>query len=97
MNVGVCRVTLHLPGNRSLKGKRRVIISLSTRIRGKFNVSVAEVADNDAWQLATLGITCASNSPRHVDQVLSSVLAFIEHSKEDLELVGQEQETLSGF
>ena len=97
MNVGVCKVTLSLPGNQSLKGKRRVINSLSSRIRHKFNVSIAEVEDNQAWQLATLGITCVSNSSRHADEIIQSVVAFIESSREDLELVAQEQETVTGF
>ena len=97
MNVGVCKVTLRLPENQSLKGKRRVIGSLSARIRNKFNVSIAEVEDNDTWQLATLGIACVSNSSRHVEEVLSGVLDFIERTREDLELVAEERETISGF
>ena len=97
MNVGVCKITLRLPENQSLKGKRRVISSLCTRVRNKFNVSIAEVNDNDSWQLATLGITCASNDSRHTGEVLARVVAFIEHSREDFELVGEEQETLTGF
>ena len=83
--------------NQSLKGKRRVIGSLSAHIRNKFNVSVAEVEDNDTWQLATLGIACVSNSSRHVEEVLSGVLDFIERTREDLELVADEHETISGF
>ena len=97
MNVGVCKVTLRIPGNQSLKGKRRVINSLCSRIRNKFNVSIAEVEDNQAWQLATLGITCVSNNSRHADEILQSVVGYIESSREDLELVALEQETVSGF
>ena len=97
MHVGVCKITFRLPQNSSLKGKRRVVSSLTTRLRNKFNVSVAEVENNDAWQIATIGITCASNSARHVDEVLANVTAFIEAGRDDIEIVGQEQETLSGF
>ena len=94
MNVGVCKVTLRLPENHSLKGKRRVINSLSSRLRSKFNVSVAEVDNNEAWQLATLGITCVSNSSRHTDEVLQSAVAYIEGSREDLEVIALEQDTV---
>ncbi len=97
MNVGVSKITLRLPENQSLKGKRRVIASLSSRIRNKFNVSVAEVADNDSWQIATLGIVCVSNRSRHADETIDAVVDFIESSREDVELVGHEQETISGF
>ena len=97
MNVGVCRVTLRLPENQSLKGKRRVIGSLMSRIRNKFNVSIAEVGDNDSWQIASLGITCVSNDAAHADRMLSSVVEFIVRSRDDVEIVAQEQETISGF
>ncbi len=97
MHVGVCTLTIRIPENQTLKGKRRVIKSLSSRIRNKFNVSVAEVEDNQAWQLATLGITCVSNSARHAEETIQNVVAFVERSREDLEIVAQEQETISGF
>lgn len=97
MHVGVCKVTLRLPENQSLKGKRRVINSLSSRIRNKFNVSVAEVGDNDLWQIATIGVTVASNGARHAEEVIDRVLGYIENSREDVEVVGVEQETIAGF
>ena len=97
MNVGVCKVTLRLPENQSLKGKRRVISSLCSRIRNKFNVSVAEVGDNQAWQLATLGITCVSNDSRHADEMLDVVMDFIEATRQDVVVVDCERETITGF
>ena len=97
MHIGVSKVTLRLPENQSLKGKRRVIGSLCARIRNRFSVAIAEVDQNDVWQSATLGIACVSNTSRHVDQVLDNVLSYIEESREDIEVVGCEQETMSGF
>lgn len=78
MTVGTCRVELHLAGNGSLKGKRRVVKSLKDRIRGRFNVSVAEVDRLDEWQRATLGIACVSNSAQLVDETLTKVVNLIE-------------------
>lgn len=78
MTVGTCRIELRLPGNRSLKGKRRVIKSLKDRIRGRFNVSVAEVDRLDEWQRATLGIACVSNDSRLVDETLAKIVNLIE-------------------
>ena len=78
MTVGTCRVELHLAGNRSLKGKRRVVKGLKDRIRGRFNVSVAEVDRLDEWQRATLGIVCVSNNSRLVDETLTKVVNLIE-------------------
>ena len=97
MNIGVCKLTLRLPENQDIKGKRRAIKSLCARVRNKFNVAVSEVGDTDAWQLATLGIVCVSNSSRHTDEVLGNVVAYIEDSRQDLEVVSCDQEVISGF
>ncbi len=92
MIVGVCRVSLRLPENGSLKGKRQVVRSLITRLRNKFNVAVAEVADNDRWQIATIGVTCVSNDARHAQEMLDRVVSYIERSRLDAELIESEIE-----
>jgi uncharacterized protein len=97
MVVGVCRVTLRLPENHSLKGKRQVIKSLIARLHNKFNVSAAEVGDLEAWQLATIAIACTSNEERHADQVLASAVAFIRHERLDAEILDVETEVVGGF
>ena len=90
MTVGVCRVTLRLPENSSLKGKRQLVRSLTTRLHNKFNVAVAEVDDNDRWQIATLGITCVSNDGAHAHEMLERVVTFIEQTRLDAELLDYE-------
>ena len=97
MNVAVCRLTLRLPENQGLKGKRRVLGSVTSRVRNKFNVSIAEVENNDSWQMASLGITCVSNHAAHADEVVTNVVAFIEGDRPDAEIVAQERETITGF
>ena len=76
--VGTCQLVFELPDNHSLKGKRQVSRSLIQRIRNRFNVAVAEIADQDRWQLLSLGVCCVTDSGRHANQVLSRVLDFIE-------------------
>ena len=97
MHVGVCRIRFRLPENLSLKGKRRVLKSITTRVGSKFNVSVAEVGDNDLWQLGTLGICCVSNNKRQANEVLSRVVSFITDSRFDIEILDYEIEILSVF
>ncbi|MGB6838364.1 MAG: DUF503 domain-containing protein [Dehalococcoidia bacterium] len=97
MNVGACLITLRLPENDSLKGKRQVIKSLVTRLHGRYNVSVAEVGNNESWQIASLGVTCVSNSSRHANEVISKVVAFIEHSRLNAEVLDYEVELLQAF
>jgi uncharacterized protein YlxP (DUF503 family) len=48
---------------------------------------VAEVDDNEAWQLATIGICAISNSKRHSNEVLSKVVDFINHGNFDAEIL----------
>ncbi|MFC1873957.1 DUF503 domain-containing protein [Chloroflexota bacterium] len=97
MNIGVCRVKFRLPENMSLKGKRQVIKSITTRVQSKFKVSVAEVDDHDLWQIATIGICCLSNDKRHTNEVLSQVVNFITGSRFEVEILDYEIELLSVF
>jgi uncharacterized protein YlxP (DUF503 family) len=78
MVVGILEVDLSIPGADSLKSKRMVLRSLKDRIRREFNVSIAEVADNDQWQSASLAIAVVSNDKRFANQVLSKVVDLIE-------------------
>ena len=94
MNVGVCRIKLRLPENLSLKGKRQVLKSITARVRNKFNVSVAEVDDQDLWQLATIGICCVSNDSRHANEVLSKVVDFVIGGRFEAEILDYEIEIM---
>jgi uncharacterized protein YlxP (DUF503 family) len=95
VNVGVCKVKLRLPDNLSLKGKRQVVKSVTARLKNKFNVSIAEVEDNDLWQLATLGICFVSNDQRFTNEVLSKAVEFVVNSQGDFEFLDYEIEILA--
>ena len=86
MHVGVARVALHLAENSSLKGKRMVVKSVVQRVRNRFNVAVAEIDTQDAWEVITLGIVCVSDDPRHSNAMLSRVIDFIESERLDAEV-----------
>ena len=75
MIVGILSVHLRLPGNRSLKEKRRVVKGMLQRVRNRFNVAIAEVGDNDLHQSAVLGIACVTSDPAHAHSILDNVLA----------------------
>ena len=97
MNVGVCRLELRLAENESLKGKRRVIQSIITRLQNRYNVSVAEIDNQGLWQLATLGITCVSNHRRHANETLSNVINFVAQTYPEVEMLGSEIEVFSAL
>ena len=94
MHVGVCTIDLRLPGNGSLKGKRRVVKSIVTRVTREFNVSVAEVEDQDLWQRAVLGVACVSSSASYAHGQLERVVRWIEAQRFDVELLDYQIELL---
>ncbi|MCL0028961.1 DUF503 domain-containing protein [Dehalococcoidia bacterium] len=97
MNVGVCKVKLRFPENQSLKGKRRVVSALCSRIHNRSNVAIAEVSDNHAWQMATLGITCVSNSSQNAEHTLNTIVSYIESTRQDVELLESQVEAIYGY
>jgi len=78
MIVGICSIGLRLAENHDLKGKRRVLKSVKDRVRNRFNVSIAEIGDLDAWQRSTIGVACVSKDRDQVESTLAHVTAFIE-------------------
>ena len=95
MIVGVSQITLHLPGCHSLKEKRQVIKSVMARVRQQFEVAIAEVDEQDRWQIAKLGVSCVSNSSRHVDGILGHVLRYIEETRPDILVTSSEKEIIN--
>lgn len=84
-----------MPESGSLKDKRQIVRSLSQRIRNKFGAAVAEVADNEAWQLATIGVAVVSNSAHHCEQMLQEIVGYIESSRLDAELLDIETDVIT--
>jgi uncharacterized protein YlxP (DUF503 family) len=78
MFVCVSRIELHLPNGASLKGKRQILKSLKDRIQHRYNVSIAEVEDQDLWQKAVLGVACVGNEQFHVRQMVEQVIRMIQ-------------------
>jgi len=87
MIVGVLTLTLRLPGNSSLKGKRRVIKSISARLRQEYNISVAEVDALDQWQEAVLGIASVSSSAAYCHGLLERAVQWVETNRPDVEIL----------
>lgn len=77
MVLGSCRIVLSLPGNDSLKGKRKVVRRILDRLRHKFNAAAAEVEDMDVHQRAVIGLAVVSNDRRHANSMLDTLTAFV--------------------
>ncbi|MDH3769402.1 MAG: DUF503 domain-containing protein [Nitrospirota bacterium] len=93
MIVGLCTVELHFPDAQSLKSKRKILVSLKTRLRNRFNISVAEIDDGNLWQKTTLGIASVANETARVNQTLDHILNDI-RANPSLELLRSQIELL---
>jgi uncharacterized protein YlxP (DUF503 family) len=63
--------------SQSLKDKRMVLRRIKDRL-GAFNVALAEVAHQDLWQRAGLGIVTVATNDDGASKVLAQVLDEIE-------------------
>jgi len=81
--IGAAQVTLRLPACHSLKDKRQVLAGLLRRMRTKFSVAVAEVSDQDRWQLAGVAVVCVSTDHAQADRVLASTLSYLRAGEGD--------------
>ena len=91
MVVGVLRLSLLIRGARSLKEKRYALRRIIDRVRARYNVSIAEVGDNDIWQRALVGVTAVANDRSFVNEVLDKVVRDVEMLGV-ADLVGREME-----
>ena len=87
MVVGLCTIKLSLPAARSLKDKRGVLKSMLARVRRQFNVSVAEVGQNDVWHSAIVAVACVSRDSGHAHGLLTHVVKAMDQGHWELELL----------
>lgn len=76
-HIGILYVELFMNGPQSLKEKRMILKSIKDKVRQQFNVSVAELGNQDKWQAATLGFCMIGNDNRYIDGVLNNILSFL--------------------
>jgi len=75
--VGILSVDLHLPENRSLKGKRKELLSVKAQLQRRFGASVAEVDHHDLWQRSRLTVSCVARSYRGVEELLDGAERYL--------------------
>jgi uncharacterized protein len=77
--VGCCSLKFFLHGNNSLKEKRRVTKSIKDRVKNKFNISIAEIGDQDVWQNLHLGIVAVGSDFKYLDGLMNKVVESIDN------------------
>ncbi len=79
MTIGLLTLEIHLPYARSLKEKRMVVQRVKQRLRGKFNVAVAELDHQELWQRAAIGVVSVSSHVGNLRQVLEGAQGEAQH------------------
>jgi uncharacterized protein YlxP (DUF503 family) len=93
MQIAALRVELEITNGRTLKDKRRVVRSLLDRLRSRFNVSAAEVGNNDSVRYATLAAVAVANQRSFLDEMLAKAADLIE-SEPRIAVLAEELEFL---
>jgi uncharacterized protein YlxP (DUF503 family) len=78
MVVGIIKLELYIPQSTSLKGKRSVVKKVLERTRARFNVTAAEVDQQDVYKHAVIGFAMVGSDQRYVNGAVDKILDFIE-------------------
>ncbi|WP_058486592.1 DUF503 domain-containing protein [Defluviitalea phaphyphila] len=82
MIVGTCKVYFRAPWVTSLKDKRMILKSIISKVKNKFNVSIAEIEMQDVHHNGAIGFACVTTNIHHADQIIQNVINFIENNIE---------------
>jgi Uncharacterized protein conserved in bacteria len=91
MRVLLLRVTLRASWVHSLKEKRMIVKSITQRLKNKFNISVAEIDEQDVHQTIVIGIASICGSSAQMDSTMENIITFIEENT-DAEIINIERE-----
>ena len=92
--IAILTIKLHMSWVHSLKEKRMVVKSILAKTRNQFNLSAAEVEEQDIHQIAVLGFAAIAGSRAQADSILDNVTTYIEENT-DAELVQVEREIIT--
>lgn len=93
MIIATCTISMRASWVHSLKEKRMIVKSLCSKVRNKFNVSIAEIDMQDMHQSIFIGIAAIAGDSAHADSIIDNVINFIE-SITDAEIISVERELI---
>lgn len=79
MIVAACKLELHFPAVHSLKEKRHILKKISSRIRSRYAISIAEVGAHDLWQRSEIGLCLVGTDAVQLNSILTDAERFIEN------------------
>ena len=81
MSVGLLLLDCYISESQSLKDKRRILSSLSERLRRQFNIAIAEVEYQDQWQRAQLAVVLVNTNWRMLQSSMSKLTEYIDRDR----------------
>ncbi|KXB71871.1 MULTISPECIES: DUF503 domain-containing protein [Peptoniphilus] len=93
MIIGICTCEIFIFNANSLKSKRSVVKSIIEKSKNRFNISIAEVGDNDKWQKSIIAFSTISNEQKVVEETMDKVINFFD-SYSEIEIISIKRELL---
>ena len=93
MIIGICICEIFIFNANSLKSKRSVVKSIIEKSKNRFNISIAEVGDNDKWQKSIIAFSTISNDQKIVERTIDKVINFFD-SYSEIEIINIKREIL---
>lgn len=93
MFVGVCKISISIPGAQSLKEKRSVVQRVKQKVLNQFKILVSEVGALQNYELAELAFASVSSDENFIRDLISKIQTFIE-SSEGLRIIFDRSEIL---
>ncbi|MDK7755247.1 MAG: DUF503 domain-containing protein [Peptoniphilus harei] len=93
MIIGICTCEIFIFNANSLKSKRSVVKSIIEKSKNRFNISIAEVGENDKWQKSIIAFSTISNDQKIVEETIEKVINFFD-SYSEIEIININREIL---
>ncbi|MFR8506724.1 MAG: DUF503 domain-containing protein [Peptoniphilus sp.] len=93
MIIGICTCEIFIFNANSLKSKRSVVKSIIEKSKNRFNISIAEVGENDKWQKSIIAFSTISNDQKIVEETIEKVINFFD-SYSEIEIINIKSEIL---
>ena len=93
MRIATIVFRLRAPWVHSLKEKRMIVKSLVAKLRNRYNVSAAEIDEQDTHQIIVIGVAAIVPHNAFADSLMEDISLFVEENTE-AEIIDEEQEIL---
>lgn len=94
MKILVIKIDLRASYVHSLKEKRMIVKSLTSKLENKFNISIREVENQDLHQKISIGMVKLDLNNKESDKSKENILNFIEENCE-AEIINIESEIIN--